>query len=271
MELLVTSNWLNERRTDSDVIVLELGEMNTISGNVPELEHRKIEGARCLDLKNDFSNNDDSLPNTIPSPEKFEGACRKLGINSSSKIVVYDRRGVYWSPRVWWLFKAMGHDAIAILDGGLPDWLSKGYPTVTSNQNERYGSGNFEAHFRSEMLVNFEAVLANTKHSKSVLIDARSSDRFNGLAPEPRKGLRSGHIPNAINIPYTHVLAKGKFKSKSLLVSIFKDLKKEERPLIFSCGSGVTACIVLVASELVLKNKKAIYDGSWTEWAQKID
>ena len=270
MEILVSSKWLNEHLTDLDLIILDTSGANTISGDTSKLKNTRIKGARLFDLKNKFSDKKSTFPSMLTTPEIFELECRKLGINKSSKIVVYDNIGAYWSPRVWWMFKTMGHDNIAVLDGGLIDWITKGYKIEEINTSEIYSLGNFEAHFESKMLSSFDDVFANTNQAKSLLIDARSADRFNGIIPEPRKGLRSGHIPNAINIPYENVFHQGKFKTKKVLKTIFKALEKEERPLIFSCGSGITACIVLFASELVIKNKKSIYDGSWTEWAQRV-
>ena len=272
MDSLVTVNWLNTHLSDSDLVVLDASVASTISGIVSEFEHSRIYGARYFDLKNDFSDKSGSYPNTLPSPKDFQLACQKLGINTSSKIVVYDNLGIYWSPRVWWMFKTMGHDHIAVLDGGLPDWIANGFQTEEVNQSENYVSGDFEAKFNIELVANFDDVLENTKRSKALVIDARSAERFKGMVPEPRIGLRSGHIPNSTNIPYESVLENGKFKSKSALTTIFKDVEKEKRPLIFSCGTGITACIILLASEISdLSNKKSVYDGSWTEWAQRVN
>tara|TARA_R110002051_G_scaffold227671_1_gene289937 strand:- start:1407 stop:2222 length:816 start_codon:yes stop_codon:yes gene_type:complete len=270
MDSLITVDWLNTHVNDPDLIILDTSLASTISGIISGIENTRIFGARFFDLKNDFSDKQGIYPITLPSPKDFQFACQRLGINRSSKIVVYDNLGIYWSPRVWWMFKTMGHDAIAVLDGGLPEWIVNGYQTKEINRSEKYPLGNFNAKFRSEMLANFDEVLENTKQSYAVVIDTRSADRFNGIIPEPRKGLRSGRIPNSINIPYDIVIEQGKFKKKSDLINIFKGLEKEQRPLIFSCGSGITACIVLFASELIVANKKAVYDGSWTEWGQIV-
>ncbi|MBO0590043.1 sulfurtransferase [Cellulophaga sp. E16_2] len=270
MDSLVTVDWLKNHLNDSDLVILDASASDIISGNVPELDTVKIVGARVFDLKNDFSDTTSLYPNTLLSPEDFELACQSLGINKTSKIIVYDNLGVYWSPRVWWLFKAMGHVNIAVLDGGLPEWLAEGFP-VEVKKFKVLHKGDFKASLNNKMIVGFLDVLENTKSEDAVLIDARSSGRFSGSVPEPRKDLRGGCIPNSINIPYQSILNEGKYKPISELKTIFKELKQEERPLVFSCGSGVTACILLLASELVgTKNKKSVYDGSWTEWAQKV-
>ncbi|WP_165748613.1 sulfurtransferase [Cellulophaga sp. Z1A5H] len=270
MDSLVTVDWLKNHLNDSDLVILDASASDIISGNVSELDTVKIVGARVFDLKNDFSDTTSLYPNTLLSPEDFELACQSLGINKTSKIIVYDNLGVYWSPRVWWLFKAMGHVNIAVLDGGLPEWIHHNLP-LEENKKETYVRGNFTASFNSEMVVDFNSVLENTISEVAILIDARSQGRFNGTEAEPRKDLRSGSIPNSINIPYTTVLDNHKFKDKTELLQLFENVKNDVQPLVFSCGSGVTACILLLASELVgTKNKKSVYDGSWTEWAQKV-
>ena len=258
-----------EHLNDVDLVILDASAA-TATGQVSEYENIKIRGARYFDLKKDFSDSNNPLPNTMPSAVQFQIACRKLGINTTSKIVVYDNLGVYTSPRVWWMFKAMGHSNIAVLDGGLPDWIKNGFKVEVKNQIS-YDKGNFVARFNEEMMVDFDLVFQNTTTQKALVVDARSEGRFQGTQPEPRKDLRSGHIPNSINIPYESVLQDGKFKSRVELNEIFNEIKTEKRPLIFSCGSGITACIILLASTLVLDKKNSVYDGSWTEWAKKVN
>ncbi|MGB5227220.1 MAG: sulfurtransferase [Eudoraea sp.] len=262
-EPIVSSIWLYNNLEDPDLIVLDA------SPKIGKTDFKNIgiKGARKFDLQNEFSDTSSELPNTLPSPKQFENSCKKLGITNSSKIVVYDNLGIYISPRVWWMFKVMGHQNIAVLNGGLPEWIRRGYETLQHKQNN-IKPGNFEAKFRPEMVKYYDFVLSNVSSQESILIDARSPGRFKGIAPEPREGLPSGHIPASLNLPYTEVLEHGKYKSKEALEAIFNKLDVNEKPLVFSCGSGVTACIILLASEFVLKNDKSVYDGSWTEWAQ---
>ncbi|WP_158973716.1 sulfurtransferase [Cellulophaga sp. L1A9] len=270
MDSLVTGAWLKNHLKDTDVVILEASAVMNASGSKIDSDQDHIVGARLFDLKNDFSDSESTLPNMLPSAVQFEKECQKLGINTSSKVVVYDTLGVYWSPRVWWMFKAMGHENVAVLDGGLPSWKECNYP-IEKSLVRPIVVGNFKAMLQQDCVVNFETVFANSETGNALLIDARSQGRFNGTELEPRKDLRSGSIPNSVNIPYTTVIDHGKFKSKIALEPIFESVKKEDRSLIFSCGSGVTACIVLLASTLVLDKKNSVYDGSWTEWAQKVN
>lgn len=259
---IVSTAWLQEHLNDSNLIILEARldqNQSNLENQNPDLQ---IKGARLFDIKNNFSDTSNPLSNTFPSKEKFTIECQKLGINTNSTIVVYDTLGIYSSPRVWWMFKAMGHTNVFVLDGGLPEWIKEGYPTEKQQQTV-YKKGNFEAKFNSELIKNKEQILENISSKKAVLMDARSADRFHATLEEPRAGLRSGHIPGSINVPYTELQQNGKFKSKEELKQI---LKLNDQPLYFTCGSGITACIVLLATELISDNPKAVYDGSWTEW-----
>jgi len=267
IETLVSSEWLMDNISDPDLIILDASLQENKAGLKVNLDTVQIVNARKFDIKNVFSDANSNYPNTLLSPDVFEIECRKLGINKTSKLVVYDNLGVYSSPRVWWMFKVMGYETIAVLDGGLQDWLAKG-GEIESFEKQQFLKGSFEVNFQEEQIRNFEFVSKNLKSQNTLVIDARSADRFNGIIPEPRKGLRSGNIPNSINIPFLEVLEKGKFKSKKELRTLFSGFDIKNTPLIFSCGSGLTACIVLLASELVLENEKAVYDGSWTEWGQ---
>lgn len=263
IEPVVSALWLYNNLQDSDLIVLDASPKTAD----PNFDYTGIAGFRHFDLKNEFSDTSSELPNTLPSPEQFQNSCKNLGISNSSKIVIYDNVGIYLSPRVWWMFKIMGHQNVAVLNGGLPEWRRLGYKTVHFEDNIII-PGDFEAKFKSEMVKDYSFVSSNVALQESVVIDARSAGRFEGKTPEPREGLPSGHIPRSLNLPYTQVLEGGKFKSHENLSEIFNNLITDEKPLIFSCGSGVTACIILLASEFVLKNDKSVYDGSWTEWAQ---
>lgn len=262
---IVSVKWLHEHIGDADLIVLDASQQVNQGKVEPKLKDIQIKGARYFDIKNDFSDNESPLPNTLPSPEVFATAARKLGINNDSKIVVYDSLGIYSSPRAWWLFKIMGHENVWVLDGGLPEWAKHGY-AVEKPEKRAYPLGNFVSKFKPELFKTKEQILENIATKEAVLIDARSQDRFLGETEEPREGLRSGHIPGSINIPYTRLLLDGKFLPKEELAKI---LPQDDKPLLFTCGSGVTACIDLIAYELIEnKNQKAVYDGSWTEWGQ---
>jgi thiosulfate/3-mercaptopyruvate sulfurtransferase len=260
---VVSAQWLKENLADPDLVISDSSQQANQSKVLAQHQDIQIVGARFFDIKNDFSDTSNPLPNSLPTPESFASAARNLGINATSKIVVYDSLGIYSSPRVWWLFKIMGHKNVWVLDGGLPAWHDKKYP-MEKSRITAHKIGNFVAKFDVNAVKSTNEVLDNIDSKLAVLIDARSKDRFLGLTAEPRAGLRSGHIPGAINIPYTEVVQNGHFLSREKLVTL---LPKFNQPLIFSCGSGVTACIVLLAYELVKEaNLKAVYDGSWTAW-----
>ena len=272
MKNLVSTDWLSQNILNEDLILLDASLPMTASGKVSAFQSEMIPNARPFDLKNDFSDTSSQFSNTYPSIEQFQQAAQKLGINTSSKIVVYDNLGVYSSPRAWWLFRLMGHENIALLNGGLPEWINQGHQTVPFCKEE-YPKGNFRAKLRPHLVKQYQQVLDNIETPSFCIIDARSQNRFNGIGLEPRKHLKSGHIPNSINIPYPRVLHNGQFKSKKELRLIFesKELPLPYKEITFSCGSGLTACIVMFARQLIYPQQTSLYDGSWTEWATKQD
>jgi thiosulfate/3-mercaptopyruvate sulfurtransferase len=265
--ILVSAKWLNENLNNPDLIIFDASQKDNKAGLISDSQGIQIKNARFFDLKNAFSDLSSDLPNTLPSAKQFEKEAKRLGVSKSSHIIVYDNLGIYSSPRVWWMFKAMGHDKISVLDGGLPAWQAEGYETEPIHVMA-YSSGDFTAVFNPETVKDVTFIEQNINQKDAVVIDARSEGRFKGTAPEPREGLPSGHIPNSINIPFQNVLNGNKYKSAEELQTMFNELEIGKSPLVFSCGSGLTACIVLLASELVSENPKSVYDGSWTEWAQ---
>ena len=267
MENVVSIKWLQEHLHDPGLIILDATIPDTITKKQPIYPNLKIKGARFFDIKGMFSDADATFPNTIPSEKQFTIAAQEIGIQKDSIIVVYDALGIYSSPRAWWLFKVMGHKQVAVLDGGLNAYITAGLPTKTLDAKAIYDKGNFKASLQPKWIVSKEEVLQNIKTKEALVIDARSADRFSGQQPEPRPLVRSGHIPYSKNCPYSTVLNKGHFTSIQEIQTIVKNLKIDTTtPLIFSCGSGITACILLLAFRLVNPNPKAIYDGSWTEW-----
>ena len=265
---IVSAAWLFEKLENPNLVILDASPRENKSNLIPEFTNIQIKGARKFDMEMVFLDKENPIPNMIPNHKVFEAECRKLGINKNSFIVVYDNLGVYTSPRVWWMFKAMGHSKIAVLDGGLSAWKNANFPTETIGNNKNF-SGNFTANYQSDLVVDSALLLENIESKKMLIVDARSKERFSGLSPEPRENMASGHIPNSLNLPFEKVLHQGKMKSKKELKEIFKNLNNENKPLAFTCGSGITACIILLASELISeKNKNILYDGSWSEWGQ---
>lgn len=258
---IVSAKWLNEHIEDPNLIILEA----RLDQN--QIKDTQIVGSRLFDIKNTFSDTSNPLPNTFPSEGQFTTECQKLGINKDSFIVVYDTTGIYSSPRVWFMFNVMGHSNIAVLDGGLPEWIKQGYPTEKPKETTS-AIGDFQGHLNAEAIKNKEQIVENIETKEAVLLDARSSERFHATIEETRVGIRNGHIPGSTNVPFESLLEDGKYKPAADLSEIFN---LDDKPLYFTCGSGITACILLLATELISDNPKAIYDGSWTEWGQATD
>lgn len=261
---LVSVDWLAKNLDNKDLIVLNTT-IPKVTSNTTDTVDIQIPNARFFDLKSDFSDIDAPFPNTVPSSEQFTRSAQNLGINNSSIIIVYDEYGIYSSARAWWLFKAFGHENIAILDGGLPAWIAVGFETEPKKAYDNL-KGNFTSLYNESYFLFFDDILKNQNSNANLIIDARAKERFNGELPEPRKGLSSGHIPNSLNIPYQELLRNGKMKSKEELRNIFKAVNKDDKQLIFSCGSGITACILALGAKLAGYNKLSVYDGSWTEY-----
>ncbi len=259
---IVSVKWLKDHLSHPNVIVLN-GTIQKASSN-SLLEEQQIENARFFDIKKAFSDTSAEFPNTIPSEIQFQTEAQKLGINQDDFIVVYDEFGIYSSPRVWWLFKTFGHINVAVLDGGFPEWKAQKFPTEVKTEKQ-YEAGNFIAKYNPNNVVYFESLEAINKDPNFKIIDARSNDRFMCRVPEPREGLRSGHIPNSVNLPYQNLLNEHKFQHKEQIASAFKDLANNNQHLVFTCGSGITASILSLAATLLGYNN-SVYDGSWTEY-----
>ncbi len=267
MNPLVTVDWLSENLNDPNLVILDASLESNVANIEVKYPNIQIKGARYFDLKGTFSDLENPLPNTLPSPEYFAIEARRLGINKDSKIVVYDNIGIYASPRVWWMFKTMGHESVSVLDGGLPEWGTRKLP-IEPIQGKEILEGNFTATFNPNFQKSYAQILENISTEEAIVIDARSKDRFCGLVPETRENLKSGYIPNSVNLPFLRVLNDGKFLPKKEIKAVFKELEMENKPHIYTCGSGLTACILIFASELIGKKDLFLYDGSWTEWGQ---
>jgi thiosulfate/3-mercaptopyruvate sulfurtransferase len=240
-----------------------------VTGSDSSVSEVKIPSARFFDLKNKFSDVSAPFPTTFPPEEQFTKSAQELGINKDSAIVIYDDIGIYSSPRAWWLFKAFGHDNVAVLDGGLPTWINANLQ-VESKKDYFGKPGNFQASYRPELMKFFEDVKKESQDKKHLIIDARSELRFKGLDPEPRAGLRRGTIPNSVNIPFEDLLLNQHFKDKEELKTIFIKFAREEDQITFSCGSGITACVLALGAEMAGYKNISVYDGSWTEWGSLV-
>jgi len=265
---LVSVDWLSTHINHPDLVILDASIKKATSVEGLNNTNLQIPGTRFFDIKNSFSDRHTAIPNMLASPEVFEQNCRKLGIKTTSTIIIYDTLGIYSSPRAWWMFYTMGIDNVAVLDGGLPAWIKANYPTKSSNLLEDYKPGDLKVTNRSKCMVTAKEIVSGMSDPNIKILDARSEGRFKGIAPEPRAGLKGGHIPNSINLPYTNVLNNGKMLPVKELTEIFKEFDIENKKLIFSCGSGITACIILLAAKLSGHKNLSVYDGSWSEWGQ---
>lgn len=227
-----------------------------------------IPGAQLISMKTMFHDADSDLPNTLPSPEQFRRDAELLGISSDSTVILYEAESIYASPRLWYLFRAMGHEKVYILNGGIASWRAAGYRTQTDVLLSKT-SGSFDTEFQPSFFRDLNDITNRSTDNCSVLLDARSAGRFNNEAPDPRPYLPSGAIPASVNLPYTEVLEHGFFKPKQALRNIFEQFESD-RPWIFTCGSGITACIILLAAHESGYKELSLYDGSWTEYATKI-
>ncbi|MBU2969973.1 sulfurtransferase [Pseudoalteromonas sp. C2R02] len=262
---LVTTDWLNDNINHKQLIIFDAS-MAQAGSKAAYKAETIIQGARRFDFSKEVCDLDSPISNTMPSEEKFQSLMREFDINNDSCIIVYDEKGIYSSARAWWMFRAMGFDNVAVLDGGLPDWLAKGYPITESYQKVK-NSGDFIACYNPDTFVDQNAVLAQLGNQSYLVLDARGKNRFLGDAEEPRAGMRAGHIPNARSMPYSDIVKNGFMLDKDALQTVFhKRLAANADALIFSCGSGVTACILALGAHIVGYENLAVYDGSWSEW-----
>lgn len=262
--LLVSVHWVAENLNDENLVILDAS-MKPVTP-IPSDEQQVpvyIPSALRFDIDHEMSDRSTTLPHMMPPPEVFTEKVQRLGINKNSAIVAYDQVGIYSSPRARCMFRAMGHDQVAVLDGGLPAWIQAGYETVPTLTPPKR-RGDFVSQPQEELFVDSKYVLHALTDPTFSVIDARSEGRFKGLESEPREGLRRGHMPSAVNIPFASVLENGKMLSKPKLQSTFE--KYKDKKLVFSCGSGVTACIVALAAEQAGHKNLKVYDGSWSEW-----
>ncbi|WP_237275228.1 sulfurtransferase [Tenacibaculum ovolyticum] len=266
---LVTVNWVYENFSAENLIVLDATIAKVGSSENDKKEKRQILNAVFFDLKNVFLDSKGVFPNTIPSESHFEEKVRDLGINNDSCIVVYDDIGVYSSARAWWLFKVFGFKNVAVLNGGLPKWQELGFLTEEIKKI-KIKKGDFKANLDLGKVSDVREVL-KASNDKKCILDARSKARFNAIVAEPRKDLRGGHIPNSKSLPYTELQVNGEMKVIKELTAIFLSLNPKGEKVVFSCGSGITACILALGNEVAGNENYTVFDGSWTEWASNLE
>ena len=269
MDPIVSTQWLADRLKEPDLRIVDApfympGDPRTANG---EFEKEHIPGAVLFDIEQ-IKDHQNPLPHMLAAPEAFAEAVGRLGISDADRIVVYDHAGLMSAGRVWWNFRAMGHDEVYVLDGGLPRWIAEGRPLaggpVTSTPQT------FTPVFRPALVRDIQQVQAGLAAGIQVL-DARARDRFEGTAPEPRPGLPSGHMPGAVNTPHGELVENGALRSKEALAALFRGEGVDiDEPVITTCGSGVSAAIIALALARLGKWDAPVYDGAWAEWASRL-
>ena len=269
MPPLVSVQWLAEAmQADPRLVVLDASWHMPATQRDGEQEWRqaRIPGARFFDFDRRICDRETPLPHMMPDAALFTSELQRLGIGRDSAVVVYDSIGVQTSPRAWWMLQAMGLTNSAVLNGGLPAWQAAGHAIATAEPEAMPEDGDFVACFRPTRISDWREVLLATTSADTRIVDARSADRFYGRAPEPRPGLRGGHMPGAHNLPFDTLIANGHFRPRAELETALLALAPREMRLIASCGSGVTACVVAFAAHLAGYKDVSVYDGSWAEW-----
>ena len=270
---LVTTEWLAGELGAADLVVFDATKYlpNENRDGKAEFLTAHLPGARYFDI-DEVADIDTDLPHMVPTPGRFAKLMAAMGISNTTRIVFYDQKGLASAARGWWLMGLFGHDNAAVLDGGLPKWVREGR-SVEAGAAAVPAPGVFKPDYRATRLRGVGDIIANVTSQAELVVDARAAGRFTGATPEPRAGMRSGHMPGAANLPYTDLLnADGTFKPVADLRARFAAAGVDgARPVVTSCGSGVTACILTMGLRLAGLPEGAVYDGSWTEWGGRAD
>jgi len=265
---LVTVDWLQQHLGHDDLLLFDASWHMPATGRdgYAEWQQECIPGARFFDFDGKIRDPQSTLPHMLPDAALFTREVRALGLNQHSSVVIYDSMGMYSSPRAWWMLRAMGCTRLALLDGGLPAWKAAGFALARGDADAVYAPGDFSARLDRAQVADAAAVLAALGDPATCVLDARPEARFLGQAEEPRAGLRRGHMPGAVNLPFASLFDRGLLKSRDELEQIVAPLLAGRARAICSCGSGVTACILAFALHLLGNDRVAVYDGSWSEW-----
>jgi thiosulfate/3-mercaptopyruvate sulfurtransferase len=270
---LVTTDWLADELSKPDLVIFDATKYlpNEDKDGKAEFLKAHIPGARYFDI-DEVADPDTDLPHMVPTPGRFAKLMGAMGVGNRSRIVFYDQKGLASAARGWWLMGLFGHDQAAVLDGGLPKWLREGRKVETGAPASPDPTS-FLPEYRATRLRGVGDVMRNVASQAELVLDARASGRFTGAVPEPRAGMRSGHIPGSENVPYADLLnADGTFRTVSELKARFARAGVDgSLPVVTSCGSGVTACILTLGLRLAGLPEGAVYDGSWTEWGGRSD
>ncbi|KQU50981.1 3-mercaptopyruvate sulfurtransferase [Bosea sp. Leaf344] len=266
-DVFVTTEWLAQRLNAPDVVVVDGSWYLPVHQKDPHADYaeRRIPGALRFDIDT-VKDPQSTLPHMLPRPEAFAAAVGAMGIGDGMRIVVYDGLGLFSAPRVRWTFKTFGAKDVVILEGGFPKWQAEGRPVEEGLPRAR-AARSFTARLDHSAVVDGDDVTRAIASGQIQVVDARPADRFRGEAPEPRAGVRSGHIPGSLNLPFPAIMEAGALKSPEAIRSAFQEAGVDlDKPLITSCGSGVSAAILSAALETIGKPARALYDGSWADW-----
>lgn len=268
----VTTDWLQARLAAPDIVVLDASWYLPAQGRnaAAEYEAAHIPGAIRFDI-DALSDEGSSLPHMLPRPEVFASRMRALGVGDGMQIVVYDGLGLFSAPRVWWMLRAYGVRDVAILEGGFPAWVAAGAP-IEEGEGRQRDRRHFTARLDHGAVADADDIARALESGSAQVVDARSASRFRGEEAEPRPGVRPGHMPGALNLHYAALQADGRLKDEAGLREAFAQAGIDlDRPIVTSCGSGVTAAIVSLALETLGRPARALYDGSWSEWGADCD
>lgn len=272
---VVSAHWLARHVNDPELMIFDASMALPGAEPITKIE-AQIGAAQFFDI-NRICDTSSTLPHMMPSTEQFTEQMQALGLNQESAVVVYDDKGIFSSARVWWMLKSMGFEQVSVLDGGLPAWVKSDYEVnKMPNVDTERAKGNFVATHLEGYFSDVSRVLSGLSDPRINVIDARSPGRFSGSEKDPRAGVRSGHMPGALNLHYAALfeqesLQAGQLKSKENLAHMFHRLSPNHRSLIFSCGSGVTACVLALAATIAGYNEISVYDGSWCEWGSTAE
>ena len=268
---LVPTDWLADHLHDPDLRIVDASWYMPASVRDPDAEYAAAHIPGAVRFNPDvIADTSIPLPHMLASPETFAEAAGALGISETDTIVVYDGAGLFSAARVWWNFRIMGASKVFVLDGGLPKWTAEGRPLATGTMAAPRAS--FTPKFNPEGVADVSRVLASLDSADIQVVDVRSGERFRGEAPEPRPGLRSGHMPGALNLPFNELIDKGQLRDvETLRAIVAKAGIDAKKPVIASCGSGITAPLLTLAIAAIGGIEGAVYDGSWTEWGGRDD
>jgi thiosulfate/3-mercaptopyruvate sulfurtransferase len=267
---LVSTAWLQDHLSAPDVRIVDGSWHLPTENRDARAEYRQahIPGAVFFDI-DEICDEQNPLPHMLPHPVKFSSRMRKLGLGDGSRIVVYDTKGLFSAARVWWMLRVMGHQDVVVLDGGLPKWIAERRPIedLPPPPRERH----FTVRFDSALIRSLEDVQRDVETGKEQIVDARPAARFEGRSPEPRPGVRSGHIPGARNLPWETLLGPdGSLLPSEKLAERFKAAGVDPaKPVVATCGSGVSAAILALALARLGRWRTPVYDGSWAEWGSR--